>query len=151
MLYNTTTYYKIQAATEILQILPKRYAGGATARARPGSASAAKNGTGSPVEAFFGGRPALPLPLRAPVFAERPLEGPRARFRGQAIPRHTLTRENAATARLCGLDNGCSEWRGGQGRDRRPHAERSREAVSTERARIAGEAFTLDALGATPA
>lgn len=41
------------------------------------------------------------------------------------------------------------EWKGCQGRDRKPHAERSPARASTERVRIAAKR-TLDALGTTP-
>lgn len=65
MLYNTTTYYKTQDHTEILQTLQERYAGGHGQRPA-GSASAAKNGRRKPVEAFSGvGRP---FPPSAPGF-----------------------------------------------------------------------------------
>ena len=59
MLYDTTTYYKIQCPTGILQILQKRYAG--WPRPAPGREHVGgEKRHRKPVEAFFGGRAAWP-------------------------------------------------------------------------------------------
>lgn len=70
MLYYTTTYYKIQAATEILRILQKRYAGSPGQRPA-GNTSAAKTAQEARRGVFRG--LSAPSPVRARLRASRAL------------------------------------------------------------------------------